>query len=326
MSTTILRTTDAWWVQTLNDGIPTAHRLDLDAATTRELLADRPALDAAVVAATAADKDSTDSAYATDPAMLDLVSPVTAPCRVVAQMTNYVSHVRDSGMDPETVPLTFFRKTSHSISGPYDDVIRPTHVDFLDYEIEIGLVLGTELPVGSRVTASTLADAVTGLVITNDVSARDIQMPKTQFYEAKSYPTFTPTGPALVLLDNDELSRFRDIRLTLTVNGETRQSSTPAEMIYQPIETLNDLLRFQPLSAGDLLLTGTPGGTALKSPGAVLEKVGGLLPAAKKWAAFFKRQANVPQYLKDGDVMELRAATADSAIDLGTQRTTVRFA
>jgi 2-keto-4-pentenoate hydratase/2-oxohepta-3-ene-1,7-dioic acid hydratase in catechol pathway len=229
-------------------------------------------------------------------------------------------------MDPETVPLTFFRKTSHSVTGPYDDVIRPAHVDFLDYEIEIGLVLGAELPIGTHISASTLADAVAGLVITNDVSARDIQMPKTQFYEAKSYPTFTPTGPALVLLDNTELARFREIRLTLTVNGKVRQDSTPGEMIYQPVETLNDLLRFQPLSPGDLILTGTPGGTALKSPGAVIEKIGGLLPAAKKWSAFFSRQAKVPLYLKDGDVMELRAATADGAIDLGTQRTTVRFA
>jgi 2-keto-4-pentenoate hydratase/2-oxohepta-3-ene-1,7-dioic acid hydratase in catechol pathway len=324
MSTTLLRTADAWWVQTLTDGIPSAHRLNLEAATTGELLTDRAALDAAVT--TAVESAAVATTGGTDPALLDLVSPVTTPCRVVAQMTNYVSHVRDSGMDPETVPLTFFRKTSHSVTGPYDDVIRPAHVDFLDYEIEIGLVLGAELPIGTHISASTLADAVAGLVITNDVSARDIQMPKTQFYEAKSYPTFTPTGPALVLLDNTELARFREIRLTLTVNGKVRQDSTPGEMIYQPVETLNDLLRFQPLSPGDLILTGTPGGTALKSPGAVIEKIGGLLPAAKKWSAFFSRQAKVPLYLKDGDVMELRAATADGAIDLGTQRTTVRFA
>lgn len=319
MTTTILRTADAWWVQTTgSDNTPTARRLDISAATTGELLADRAALDAAVAAATDGPVETS------DPALLDLVSPVSSPCRVVAQMTNYVSHVKDSGMDPETVPLTFFRKTSHSISGPTEDVLRPSHVDFLDYEIELGLVFGAELPVGSTVSADTLGDVVAGLVITNDVSARDIQMPKTQFYEAKSYPTFTPTGPALVLLDSEELRRFTDIRMQLTVNGETRQDSSPAEMVYSPVETLNDLLRFQPLSPGDLLLTGTPGGTALKSPGAVIEKIGGLLPPAKKWAAFFKRQANEPKYLKDGDVMELRAATPDGAIDLGAQRTTVR--
>ncbi|AGP29886.1 fumarylacetoacetate hydrolase family protein [Corynebacterium terpenotabidum] len=322
MSTTILRTSDAWWVQTTDPtGAPLAHRLDLGAQTTAELLADRTALDASVAAATAADS----TAPTVDPALLDLVSPVSTPCRVVAQMTNYVSHVKDSGMDPETVPCTFFRKASHSISGPNQDVIRPAHVGFLDYEIEIGLVFGTELPVGSTVTADTLGDAVAGLVITNDVSARDIQMPQTQFYEAKSYPTFTPTGPALVLVDSDDLRRFTEIRMVLTVNGETRQDSSPAEMVYTPVEALNSLLRFQPLSPGDLLLTGTPGGTALKSPGALLEKIGGLLPPTKKWSAFFTRQAKEPRYLNDGDVMELRAATADGVIDLGVQRTTVRL-
>ena len=62
-------------------------------------------------------------------------------------------------------------------------------------------------------------------MVTNDVSARDIQLPQTQFYEAKSYPTFTPVGPALVLVDADELKRFGDLRLRLKVNGETRQDS-----------------------------------------------------------------------------------------------------
>ncbi len=72
------------------------------------------------------------------------------------------------------------------------------------------------MPVGTTVTEDNLADYVAGLVVTNDVSARDVQLPKTQFYEAKSYPTFTPVGPALVLLDADELKRFADLRLRLS--------------------------------------------------------------------------------------------------------------
>jgi 2-keto-4-pentenoate hydratase/2-oxohepta-3-ene-1,7-dioic acid hydratase in catechol pathway len=70
---------------------------------------------------------------------LGLVSPVTAPCRVVAQMTNYVSHVRGAGMDPKTVPLTFFRKASGSISGPFDEIIKPRHVKLL-----VAIDLGTQ--------------------------------------------------------------------------------------------------------------------------------------------------------------------------------------
>lgn len=181
-------------------------------------------------------------------------------------MTNFVSHVNDSGMNPKTVPLTFFRKTSGSLSGPFDDIIKPGHVTLLDYEVEIGLVMGRDLPVGSSVTQANLADYIAGLVITNDVSARDVQLPKTQFYEGKSYPTFTPVGPRLVLLDAEELRRFNDLRLQLWVNGESRQNMTVADMIYPPVQALQTLARFQHLSAGDLVLTGTPGGTALSAP------------------------------------------------------------
>ena len=207
MTLSVLRTAEAWWVQT-----PTgAAKIATTAATTRELLADCAAIDAA--------------AHSTDTVPVDglqLLSPVTTPCRVVAQMTNFVSHVKDAGMDPKSIPLTFFRKASASISGPFDDIVKPDHVKFLDYEVEIGLVIGQDIPVGTTISESNLADYIAGLVVTNDVSARDIQLPQTQFYEAKSYPTFTPVGPALVLLDADELKRFGDLRLR--VGGEVRQN------------------------------------------------------------------------------------------------------
>src|SRR5207342_2503561 len=111
--------------------------------------------------------------------------------------------VKDAGMDPKSIPLTFFRKASGSISGPFDEIVRPEHVRFLDYEVEIGLVFGRNLPVGTQVTEENWTSFVAGLVVSNDVSARDVQLPKTQFFESKSYPTFTPVGPALVLLDGD---------------------------------------------------------------------------------------------------------------------------
>ncbi|MVU77254.1 fumarylacetoacetase [Nocardia sp. ET3-3] len=311
MSTSILRTADAWWVRTPAG----AARIDTAATTTRELLADREAIAAAASGTETVAVDS-----------LSLISPVTAPCRVVAQMTNFASHVKDSGMDPETVPLTFFRKTSGSISGPHDDVVRPAHVRLLDYEVEIGLVFGREMPVGSEISAENLADYVAGLVVTNDISARDVQLPKTQFYEAKSYPTFTPVGPALVLLDADELKRFGDLRLRLWVNGQVRQDMTVADMIYRPVETLRALTRFQRMDAGDLLLTGTPVGTAISAPPKAVEIIGSLLPPKVKWKMFFQGQAKNPKYLKDGDVVEAAIGTDDGALDLGRQRTLVRYA
>ncbi|MBU6529653.1 fumarylacetoacetate hydrolase family protein [Streptomyces mayonensis] len=311
MSISVLRTNDAWWVRT-----PTgAAKIETSAATTGELLADRAAIDKAA------------ASEGTVPVeRLGLVSPVTAPCRVVAQMTNFRSHIADAGMNPDTVPLTFFRKTSGSISGPFDDVVKPAHVQFLDYEVEIGIVFGRSMPVGTRIMAENIADYVAGLVVTNDVSARDVQLPKTQFFEAKSYPTFTPVGPEIVLLDADELKRFTDLRLRLKVNGEVRQDAMVAgDMVFQPLEALQALTRFQRLDAGDLLLTGTPIGTALGAPPKAVQFIASLLPAHLKWKAFFKRQAGNPRYLHDGDVIEAGVATDDGAIDLGTQHTVVRF-
>lgn len=312
MTTTIVRTADAWYVQTDTGAV----KVDTAATTTGELLRDRTAIEAAVAGSVGVPVET-----------LDLVSPVTAPCRVVAQMTNFTSHVKDAGMDPETVPLTFFRKASGSINGPTDDIVKPTHVRFLDYEVEIGLVIGRELPVGTTLTESNLADYVAGLVVTNDVSARDVQLPKTQFYEAKSYPTFTPVGPSLVLLDAGELMRFGELRLQLSVNGEVRQNSVVAgDMIYRPLRTLQELTRFQRMDVGDLLLTGTPVGTALSAPAKPIEIIGHLLPPALKWKAFFSSQAKNRKYLREGDVVEASVATDDKAIDLGTQRAVVRYA
>jgi 2-keto-4-pentenoate hydratase/2-oxohepta-3-ene-1,7-dioic acid hydratase in catechol pathway len=312
MSTSVLRTADAWWALTA-DG--TAARVRTDAMTTGDLIVDRAAVDAAAA-----------GPGSTPVETLDLVSPVTAPCRVVAQMTNYVSHVEDSGMNPDTVPLTFFRKTSGSISGPTDDIVRPAHVRFLDYEIELGLVVGEPLVVGDTVTSSSWTRHVAGLVITNDVSARDVQLPKTQFFESKSYPTFTPVGPVLLLLDDAELRRFPELRLRLTVNGQVRQDSTCLDMIYSPEQALAALAKFQRLDTGDLLVTGTPGGTALKAPPRPIEMIGALLPPALKWKKFFESQAKNTKYLQDGDRLELTIATPDGALDLGVQTTTVRHA
>jgi 2-keto-4-pentenoate hydratase/2-oxohepta-3-ene-1,7-dioic acid hydratase in catechol pathway len=311
MSISVLRTAEAWWTLT-----PTgAARVNTGATTTAGLLADRQAILAATASRDTVPVDG-----------LALISPVTAPCRVVAQMTNYASHVKDTGGNPESVPLTFFRKTSGSISGPFDDVVRPGHVRLLDYEAEIGLVFGREVPVGTTVTADNIADYVAGVVVTNDISARDVQLPQTQFYEAKSYPTFTPVGPALVLLDADELQRFTDLRLQLSVNGELRQDRTLADMIVRPAQALTLLARFQTLDPGDLLLTGTPVGTALSAPPKPVMFVVSLLPPALKWKLFFRGQAGNSKYLKDGDVVETTIATDDGAIDLGRQRTVVRYA
>jgi 2-keto-4-pentenoate hydratase/2-oxohepta-3-ene-1,7-dioic acid hydratase in catechol pathway len=312
MSIDIIRTQDRWYVQKSDT---TGTVIDTSAATTGELLGARDAIDAAVAGAASELPDSV------------LQSPVTAPCRVVAQMTNFVSHIKDSGFNPETVPMTFFRKTSHSISGPTQDIVKPAHVRLLDYEVEVGLVIGKDIPVGTTIASDNIAEHVAALVVTNDVSARDLQLPKTQFFEAKSYPTFTPTGPRLVVLEAGDWAQFEELRLELWVNGEVRQDATVGEdMLYKPLEALQYLTQFQPLAAGDLVLTGTPGGTALKAPPKPIEIIGSLLPPAAKWNAFFKSQAKNTKYLADGDLVEVHIRTDDGKLDLGRQSTTVRYA
>ncbi|WP_431232941.1 fumarylacetoacetate hydrolase family protein [Mycolicibacterium psychrotolerans] len=312
MTISVYRTADGWWAGTADS----VARVATTATTTAALLADRSAIDAAVA-----------NTETVAPATLELLSPVTAPCRVVAQMTNFASHVLDTGGDPKSVPLTFFRKASGSITGPVDDIVKPAHVRLLDYEVEIGLVIGTDVPVGTTVTADNLADYICGIVVTNDVSARDVQLTKTQFYEGKSYPGFTPVGPALVLVDRDELARFDDLRLQLKVNGQLRQDSTvKTDMIYKPVQALAALTRFQALSAGDLILTGTPVGTALSAPPKAVQKLSSLLPDELKWKLFFAGQAKNTNYLHDGDIVEATVGTDDGKIDLGTQRNPIRFA
>ncbi|OBK27636.1 fumarylacetoacetase [Mycobacterium asiaticum] len=311
MTISILHTTDSWWVETPTGAVKVATA----ATSTAQLLGDRAAIEAALESSDTVPVDS-----------LKLISPVTRPCRVVAQMTNFESHVKDAGMDPTSIPLTFFRKASASICGPFDDIVKPAHVQLLDYEVEIGLVIGHPIPVGTSISDTNLADFIAGLVVTNDVSARDIQLPQTQFYEAKSYPTFTPVGPKLLLLNANELKRFGDLRLRLQVNGEERQNAlVEGDMLYRPLQALQSLTAFQELAPGDLILTGTPIGTALSAPPKPVEIIGNLLPPAVKWKAFFKRQAGNTKYLQHGDVVEASVATADGALDLGVQRNVVRY-
>ncbi len=317
MSARLARTADGWWAVT-QAGLA---RLDLPAATTAGLLADRTALTAAIQAAQATAAAA--PRHAVPAESLDLLSPVTAPARVVAQAVNYRSHAVDSGFDPDTVPPAFFRKASHSITGPAGDIIRPEGVGFLDYEVELGLVIGADLPVGTTVTDAHLGRYVAALVIADDVSARQIQLVKTQFYESKSYPTFTPVGPWLTLADAADLARLGSLRLTLSVNGQVRQDSTAADMIVRPAQALTLLSRFQPMTPGDLLLTGTPGGTALKAPAKIAGTIAGILPPATRWRLFFNREAANPRYLRDGDVITATITSPDGRLDLGTQHNTI---
>ena len=241
MTTSVLRTADAWWVQTATGA---------DESTP---LRPPPA-----------------SCCATGPPIEPRnASPTLSPSNLAPGLPG--DHPVPGGSPDDELRVARQGCRHESGDGPIDVLPQGIRIDqwtdrrhrqararpILDYEVEIGLVIGRELPVGTTITESDLPDYVAGLVVTNDVSARDVQLPKTQFYESKSYPTFTPVGPALVLLDADELKRFGDLRLRLRVNGELRQDMVVAATCStRPLRALQELTRFQRLDVGDLVLTG----------------------------------------------------------------------
>lgn len=254
-----------------------------------------------------------------------LLSPVTAPCSIVCQGLNYSSHRAEAGRDVEKPPFNLmFMKAHSSLSGPKDDVIRPKGVKLLDYELELGVVVGKTIEGRTKVTNDNMHEYIAGVVITNDVSARDVQIPQQQWFKGKSFRTFCPAGPYLYLTDKQDISKILNLDIRLEVNGEVRQHANTSQLLYGPAETLTELSGLMNLYPGDLIQTGTPGGVAIKAPSARQQRIARILMDEKKMMkTFFKRQLENPMYLKDGDVMRLTMKSADNSIDLGVMETRV---
>lgn len=256
-----------------------------------------------------------------DLAAVTILSPVTRNQQFVCLGANYRQHMIESGVDPDAKTFNMvFRKASSCIVPGDSDVVRPRRVRFLDYEIELGLVIRRELTAPTVVTDANLHEVVAGAVIVNDYTARDIQIPEMQFYKGKSFRTFGTVGPYLCMLEPGDMPALKDLRLTLKVNGEVRQSDTTGNLVHGPADTLTELSGVHDLFPGDLLATGTPAGCALSIPSPLMQRIAALLPERMKWDAFLRVQASRPQYLKPGDVVEASIRSADGAIDLGVQR------
>ena len=257
-----------------------------------------------------------------------LLSPVTAPARVICQGANYRQHMLESGLDPDAKRFNmFFEKSDASISAPVGPLVRPAHVQLLDYELELALVFRKRISGPVTVTAGNLHEYVFGVTIANDVSARDVQLPQMQFFKGKSYRGFCPLGPNLAVLDPGEFRYLDQLTLTLKVNDAVRQQDTTANLVFKPAETITELSTFSDLSPGDVLLTGTPAGCALRAPPPLVRRLMQLvLPEPKLWATFTRVQARRPQYLRPGDVVRGTIASPDGVIDLGEQRHVVEGA
>jgi 2,4-didehydro-3-deoxy-L-rhamnonate hydrolase len=253
-----------------------------------------------------------------------ILSPVTPNQQFLCQGANYRQHMIESGMDPDAKAFNmFFTKASSCIVPADSPLIKPRHVRFLDYEVELGLVIKRDITAKVAVTDANLHEFVAGLVIVNDYSARDVQIPQMQFYKGKSYRTFGPVGPYLCLLEPGDFPKMKALQLRLSVNGAVRQNDSTANLVFGPAETLTEFSGLQDLFAGDLIATGTPAGCALTVPSPLRQRVAALLPEAAKWKVFLKMQSKRSQYLKAGDVVEARIASASDGIDLGVQRNTV---
>jgi 2-keto-4-pentenoate hydratase/2-oxohepta-3-ene-1,7-dioic acid hydratase in catechol pathway len=294
------------WAVESPDGL---RRLSQAYATTRDFFEQGGAADAEAA--------MTDGAQVEATAFL---SPVTQDAKFVCQATNYADHIREVGGDPShVVNNILFVKASSCIAPPDSDIICPAHVQLLDYEIELGLVLKRGFDGPQAITPETLADWVGGLVIVNDITARDVQISHMQFHKSKSYRTFGPVGPWLVLPTPDELARLFELELELKVDGEVRQKALAREMIFKPAETLTELSQIMDLAPGDLIATGTPAGVALRPPPSFIQALAGFMSPAARFKAFLKGQLKRPQYLKPGQTMTSTVRSADGALDLGQQ-------
>jgi 2-keto-4-pentenoate hydratase/2-oxohepta-3-ene-1,7-dioic acid hydratase in catechol pathway len=212
--------------------------------------------------------------------------PIARPTAVICIGQNYAAHAAESGDAPPNYPMIFF-KHPNTVVGPFDDIRRPPGAEKLDWEVELGVVIGRRARYLDSPEAA--AEVIGGYAVSHDVSERAFQIEVSggQWSKGKCCETFNPLGPYLV--PPDEVDP-QGLGLRSWVNGEPRQDSTTADMIFSVQHLIWDLSRYLVLEPGDLLNTGTPQGVAFS----------GRYP-----------------YLTDGDVVDLE-------IDhLGAQRQTV---
>lgn len=179
------------------------------------------------------------------------------PPRIFGVGLNYASHAAESKMAVQKVP-TVFMKLSSSVIGPDSPVILPKISSQPDYEAELGVVISKP---GYQIAASDWQQYVFGYTIVNDVSARDIQLATSQWTLGKSFPTFTPLGPAVVTAD--EVADPHALDISLTIDGETLQSANTRDLIFKIPALIEYISSTTPLEAGDVISTGTPEGVGL---------------------------------------------------------------
>ena len=200
--------------------------------------------------------------------------PICRPSKIVGIGLNYRDHAHETGAKIPTEPVIFFKSTT-ALIGPHDNLVIPKNGTKVDWEVELAVVIGKRALYVPRDKA---LEYVAGYALHNDYSERAFQKDRGgQWVKGKSCDTFAPLGPYLATLD--ELADLGNMKMWLKVNGETRQNSSTANMIFDVATLVSYISEFMTLLPGDVISTGTPAGVGL-----------GMKP---------------PQYLKAGDVVEL---------------------
>ncbi len=192
--------------------------------------------------------------------------------KFVAIGLTYSDHAKEAGMAIPSEPIIFSKATT-CISGPDDDVIKPPASTKLDWEVELGIVIGTK---ARHVTKEKALEHVAGYCVVNDVSERAFQLQSSQWDKGKSYDTFGPIGPWLVT--TDEITDPQVLDMFLDLNGKRMQSGNTRTMIFDCAHLVSYVSQYMTLLPGDIITTGTPPGVGMGvKPDPIFLKVGDVM-------------------------------------------------
>ena len=183
-----------------------------------------------------------------------LRAPISHPQKITCVGLNYADHAREGGVEPPKAPV-FFLKSHNTICGPGDAIRIPPNSEKVDYEAEFAVVIGKR---GRGIAESDAHKYIAGYTLLHDVSARDMQFSDNQWYRGKSCDTFAPIGPWIVT--PDEVPDPHNLRISLTLNGETLQDSNTSNLIFKVPFLISYLSQSVTWEVGDLISTGTPPG------------------------------------------------------------------
>ena len=185
-------------------------------------------------------------------------SCITKPGKFVAIGLNFSDHAKESNLPVPTEPITFMKATS-SINGPNDDIELVSGSKKLDWEVELGIVIGKQT---KHISENQSQDHILGYCLVNDISEREWQIEKMgQWVKGKSHDTYGPIGPYLVT--KDEITDVNNLKMSLDVNGKRMQTGNTSTMIFNVNFIVSYLSKYMSLQAGDIITTGTPPGVGM---------------------------------------------------------------